>query len=493
MAIEIKELTKRSVNYSQWYNDLVIKADLAEQSAVRGCMVIKPYGYAIWEKMQRQLDDMFKATGVQNAYFPLLIPKSFLSREAEHVEGFAKECAVVTHHRLMNAPDGSGVVVDPDARLEEELIIRPTSETIIWNTYRNWISSYRDLPLLINQWANVMRWEMRTRMFLRTAEFLWQEGHTAHATKEEAQAEAIQMLNVYADFAEKYMAVPVIKGVKSANERFAGALETYTIEAMMQDGKALQSGTSHFLGQNFAKAFDVKFVNNENKLDYVWATSWGVSTRLMGALIMTHSDDNGLVLPPHLAPIQVVIVPIYKNQEQLDQINEKVNPIVEKLRAMGISVKYDNADNKRPGFKFADYELKGVPVRLVLGARDIANGTIEVMRRDTLEKSSASLEGIEQTVKNLLEDIQNNIFQKALTFREKMTTKVHTYDEFKQQLEKGGFILAHWDGTPETEDRIKEETKATIRCIPLDAPEEDGVDMLTGKPSKRRVIFARNY
>ncbi len=493
MAIEIKELTKRSVNYSQWYNDLVIKADLAEQSAVRGCMVIKPYGYAIWEKMQRQLDDMFKATGVQNAYFPLLIPKSFLSREAEHVEGFAKECAVVTHHRLMNAPDGSGVVVDPDARLEEELIIRPTSETIIWNTYRNWISSYRDLPLLINQWANVMRWEMRTRMFLRTAEFLWQEGHTAHATKEEAQAEAIQMLNVYANFAEKYMAVPVIKGVKSANERFAGALETYTIEAMMQDGKALQSGTSHFLGQNFAKAFDVKFVNNENKLEYVWATSWGVSTRLMGALIMTHSDDNGLVLPPHLAPIQVVIVPIYKNQEQLDQINEKVNPIVEKLRAMGISVKYDNADNKRPGFKFADYELKGVPVRLVLGARDIAGGTIEVMRRDTLEKSSASLEGIEQTVKNLLEDIQNNIFQKALTFREKMTTKVDTYDEFKQQLEKGGFILAHWDGTPETEDRIKEETKATIRCIPLDAPEEDGVDMLTGKPSKRRVIFARNY
>lgn len=493
MAIEIKELTKRSVNYSQWYNDLVIKADLAEQSAVRGCMVIKPYGYAIWEKMQRQLDDMFKATGVQNAYFPLLIPKSFLSREAEHVEGFAKECAVVTHHRLMNAPDGSGVVVDPDARLEEELIIRPTSETIIWNTYRNWISSYRDLPLLINQWANVMRWEMRTRMFLRTAEFLWQEGHTAHATKEEAQAEAIQMLNVYANFAEKYMAVPVIKGVKSANERFAGALETYTIEAMMQDGKALQSGTSHFLGQNFAKAFDVKFVNNENKLEYVWATSWGVSTRLMGALIMTHSDDNGLVLPPHLAPIQVVIVPIYKNQEQLDQINEKVNPIVEKLRAMGISVKYDNADNKRPGFKFADYELKGVPVRLVLGARDIAGGTIEVMRRDTLEKSSASLEGIEQTVKNLLEDIQNNIFQKALTFREKMTTKVDTYKEFKQQLEKGGFILAHWDGTPETEDRIKEETKATIRCIPLDAPEEDGVDMLTGKPSKRRVIFARNY
>ena len=493
MAIEIKDLTKRSVNYSQWYNDLVIKADLAEQSAVRGCMVIKPYGYAIWEKMQRQLDDMFKATGVQNAYFPLLIPKSFLSREAEHVEGFVKECAVVTHRRLMNAPDGSGVVVDPDARLEEELIIRPTSETIIWNTYRNWINSYRDLPLLINQWANVMRWEMRTRMFLRTAEFLWQEGHTAHATKEEAQEEAIRMLHVYSDFAEKYMAVPVIKGVKSANERFAGALETYTIEAMMQDGKALQSGTSHFLGQNFAKAFDVKFVNKENQLDFVWATSWGVSTRLMGALIMTHSDDNGLVLPPKLAPIQVVIVPIYKTQEQLDEINAKVNPIVENLRNMGISVKYDNADNKRPGFKFADYELKGVPVRLVLGARDIANGTIEVMRRDTLEKSSASLEGIEDTVKKLLDDIQANIFKKAYDLRESMTTKVDTYEDFKKQLEKGGFILAHWDGTSETEERIKEETKATIRCIPLDAEPEDGVDMITGKPSKCRVIFARNY
>ena len=493
MALEIKDLTKRSVNYSQWYNDLVIKADLAEQSAVRGCMVIKPYGYAIWEKMQRQLDDMFKATGVQNAYFPLLIPKSFLSREAEHVEGFAKECAVVTHHRLMNAPDGSGVVVDPDARLEEELIIRPTSETIIWNTYRNWINSYRDLPLLINQWANVMRWEMRTRMFLRTAEFLWQEGHTAHATKEEAQEEAIRMLHVYSDFAEKYMAVPVIKGVKSANERFAGALETYTIEAMMQDGKALQSGTSHFLGQNFAKAFDVKFVNKENQLDFVWATSWGVSTRLMGALIMTHSDDNGLVLPPKLAPIQVVIVPIYKTQEQLDEINAKVNPIVENLRNMGISVKYDNADNKRPGFKFADYELKGVPVRLVLGARDIANGTIEVMRRDTLEKSSASLEGIEDTVNKLLDDIQANIFKKAYDLRESMTTKVDTYEDFKKQLEKGGFILAHWDGTSETEERIKEETKATIRCIPLDAEPENGVDMITGKPSKCRVIFARNY
>ena len=493
MAIEIKDLTKRSVNYSQWYNDLVIKADLAEQSAVRGCMVIKPYGYAIWEKMQRQLDDMFKATGVQNAYFPLLIPKSFLSREADHVEGFAKECAVVTHYRLKNDPEGNGVVVDPEARLEEELIIRPTSETIIWNTYRNWISSYRDLPLLINQWANVFRWEMRTRMFLRTAEFLWQEGHTAHASKEEAQEEAIKMLNVYADFAEKYMALPGVKGVKSANERFPGALETYTIEAMMQDGKALQSGTSHFLGHNFAKAFDVKFVNNENKLDFVWATSWGVSTRLMGALIMTHSDDNGLVLPPKLAPIQVVIVPIYKNQDQLDEINAKVNPIVENLRAMGISVKYDNADNKRPGFKFADYELKGVPVRLVLGARDIANGTIEVMRRDTLEKSSASLEGIENAVKNLLDEIQDNIYKKALNFRNEMTYKVDNYEDFKQQIEKGGFVLAHWDGTPETEDRIKEETKATIRCIPLDAEPEEGVDMLTGKPSKCRVIFARNY
>ncbi|MDD6026466.1 MAG: proline--tRNA ligase, partial [bacterium] len=390
MAKELKDLTKRADNYSQWYNDLVIKADLAEQSAVRGCMVIKPYGYAIWEKMQRILDDMFKATGHVNAYFPLLIPKSFLSREAEHVEGFAKECAVVTHHRLMNDPEGKGVVVDPSARLDEELIIRPTSETIIWNTYKNWISSYRDLPILCNQWANVMRWEMRTRMFLRTAEFLWQEGHTAHATREEAEAEAVKMLNVYGDFAENYMAVPVIKGVKSANERFAGALETYTIEAMMQDGKALQSGTSHFLGQNFAKAFDVKFINKNNELEYVWATSWGVSTRLMGALIMTHSDDNGLVLPPKLAPIQVVIVPIYKSQEQLDTINNRVSPIVEKLRSMGISVKYDNADNKRPGFKFADYELKGVPVRLVLGARDLENGTIEVMRRDTLEKSTVA-------------------------------------------------------------------------------------------------------
>ena len=493
MAIELKNLTKRADNYSQWYNDLVVKADLAEQSAVRGCMVIKPYGYAIWEKMQRVLDDMFKATGHVNAYFPLLIPKSFLSREAEHVEGFAKECAVVTHHRLMNDPEGKGVVVDPAARLEEELIIRPTSETIIWNTYRNWISSYRDLPILCNQWANVMRWEMRTRMFLRTAEFLWQEGHTAHATREEAEAEAVKMLGVYADFAEKYMAVPVIKCVKSANERFAGALETYTIEAMMQDGKALQSGTSHFLGQNFAKAFDVKFINKNNELEYVWATSWGVSTRLMGALIMTHSDDNGLVLPPKLAPIQVVIVPIYKGDDQLSQINERVAPIVEKLKAMGVSVKYDNADNKRPGFKFADYELKGVPVRLVLGARDLANGTIEVMRRDTLEKGTVSIDGIDEYVKNLLDDIQNNIFQKALKHRSDLTYTVDTYDEFKEQIEKGGFILAHWDGTPETEERIKEETKATIRCIPLDGDKTPGKCMVTGKPSAQRVVFARNY
>lgn len=493
MAIELKQLTKRADNYSQWYNELVIKADLAEQSAVRGCMVIKPYGYAIWEKMQHQLDTMFKETGVQNAYFPLLIPKSFLSKEADHVEGFAKECAVVTHYRLKNNPDGQGVVVDPEARLEEELIIRPTSETIIWNTYRNWINSYRDLPLLVNQWANVFRWEMRTRLFLRTAEFLWQEGHTAHATKEEAEAKAIEMLNVYADFAEKYMAVPVVKGVKTANERFAGALETYTIEAMMQDGKALQSGTSHFLGQNFAKAFDVKFINKENKLDYVWATSWGVSTRLMGALIMTHSDDNGLVLPPKLAPIQVVIVPIYRSQEQLDTINAKVAPIVENLKKQGISVKYDNADNKRPGFKFADYELKGVPVRLVLGARDIENGTIEVMRRDTLEKETVSIEGIEGYVEKLLNDIQNNIYTKALNHRLEMTTKVDTWEDFKTQIEKGGFILAHWDGTTETEEKIKEETKATIRCIPLDGEEEEGKCIYTGKPSKRRVIFARNY
>ena len=493
MAIELKNLTKRSENYSQWYNELVVKADLAEQSAVRGCMVIKPYGYAIWEKMQRQLDDMFKATGHVNAYFPLLIPKSFLSREADHVEGFAKECAVVTHYRLKNDPNGNGVVVDPEARLEEELIIRPTSETIIWNTYKNWIKSYRDLPILCNQWANVFRWEMRTRMFLRTAEFLWQEGHTAHATSEEAIEEAKKMLGVYADFAEKYMAVPVIKGVKSANERFAGAIETFTIEAMMQDGKALQSGTSHFLGQNFAKAFDVKFINKNNELEYVWATSWGVSTRLMGALIMTHSDDNGLVLPPHLAPIQVVIGPIYKTADQLKVIDDKVAPVVDALRAMGVSVKYDNADNKRPGFKFADYELKGVPVRLALGARDIENGTIEVMRRDTLEKQTVEFAGIENYVKNLLEEIQTNIFNKALKHRESMTTTVETYDEFKEQIEKGGFILAHWDGTPETEEKIKEETKATIRCIPLDGDKTPGRCMVTGRPSAQRVVFARNY
>ena len=493
MAIELKQLTKRSENYSQWYNDLVVKADLAEQSAVRGCMVIKPYGYAIWEKMQRTLDDMFKETGHVNAYFPLLIPKSFLSREAEHVEGFAKECAVVTHYRLKNAEDGSGVVVDPAAKLEEELIIRPTSETIIWNTYKNWIHSYRDLPILCNQWANVFRWEMRTRMFLRTAEFLWQEGHTAHATKEEALVEAKKMLGVYADFAEKYMAVPVIKGVKTAHERFAGALETFTIEAMMQDGKALQSGTSHFLGQNFAKAFDVKFINKENKLDYVWATSWGVSTRLMGALIMTHSDDNGLVLPPHLAPIQVVIVPIYRKQEQLAMVSEKVAGIVEGLKTKGISVKYDDADNKRPGFKFADYELKGVPVRLVIGPKDLAENTAEVMRRDTLGKETVSLDGIVDYVANLLEDIQNNIYTKARNFRDSHIFEANSYDEFKELIEKGGFVLAHWDGTTETEERVKEETKATIRCIPLDGDTTPGTCIFTGKPSERRVIFARNY
>lgn len=493
MAIELKQLTKRSENYSQWYNDLVVKADLAEQSAVRGCMVIKPYGYAIWEKMQRTLDDMFKETGHVNAYFPLLIPKSFLSREAEHVEGFAKECAVVTHYRLKNAEDGSGVVVDPAAKLEEELIIRPTSETIIWNTYKNWIHSYRDLPILCNQWANVFRWEMRTRMFLRTAEFLWQEGHTAHATKEEALVEAKKMLGVYADFAEKYMAVPVIKGVKTAHERFAGALETFTIEAMMQDGKALQSGTSHFLGQNFAKAFDVKFINKENKLDYVWATSWGVSTRLMGALIMTHSDDNGLVLPPHLAPIQVVIVPIYRKQEQLAMVSEKVAGIVEGLKTKGISVKYDDADNKRPGFKFADYELKGVPVRLVIGPKDLEENTAEVMRRDTLGKETVSLDGIIDYVANLLEDIQNNIYTKARNFRDSHIFEANSYDEFKELIEKGGFVLAHWDGTTETEERVKEETKATIRCIPLDGDTTPGTCIFTGKPSERRVIFARNY
>lgn len=493
MAKELKNFTKRSDNYSQWYNELVVKADLAEQSAVRGCMVIKPYGYAIWEKMQRQLDDMFKATGHQNAYFPLLIPKSFLSREADHVEGFAKECAVVTHYRLKNDPEGNGVVVDPEARLEEELIIRPTSETIIWNTYRNWIHSYRDLPVLVNQWANVFRWEMRTRMFLRTAEFLWQEGHTAHATREEAEEEARRMLDVYAEFAQDYMAMPVVKGVKSANERFAGALDTYTIEAMMQDGKALQSGTSHFLGQNFAKAFDVTFMNKENKPEYVWATSWGVSTRLMGALIMTHSDDNGLVLPPRLAPLQVVIVPIYKDEEGRNLISARIAPLVSELRAAGISVKYDDADNKRPGFKFADYEVKGVPVRLAIGMRDLENNTIELTRRDTLEKETVPMDGLTDRIKLLLDDIQNNLFKKALKYREEMTVTADTYDEFKEKIEKGGFVLAHWDGTPETEEKIKEETKATIRCIPFEGDKTPGVCMVTGKPSKQRVIFARSY
>ena len=493
MAKELKYFTKRSEDYSKWYNELVVKADLAEVSAVRGCMVIKPYGYAIWEKMQRQLDDMFKATGHQNAYFPLLIPKSFLSREADHVEGFAKECAVVTHYRLKNDPEGNGVVVDPEAKLEEELIIRPTSETIIWNTYKTWIHSYRDLPILVNQWANVFRWEMRTRMFLRTAEFLWQEGHTAHATREEAEAEVKKMINVYATFAQDFMAVPVITGVKSANERFAGAIDTYTIEAMMQDGKALQSGTSHFLGQNFAKAFDVTFMNKENKPEYVWATSWGVSTRLMGALIMTHSDDNGLVLPPKLAPIQVVIVPIYKDEAQLKSISERVEPLVEELRKRGISVKYDDADNRRPGFKFADYEVKGVPVRLAIGARDLENGTVEIMRRDTLEKETVGFDGIVDEVVRLLDDIQSNLFKKALAHRESMTRTVETYDEFKKEIEKGGFILAHWDGTTETEEKIKEETKATIRCIPIEGDTTPGVCMVTGKPSARRVLFARSY
>ena len=493
MAIELQHLTKRSENYSQWYNELVVKADLAEQSAVRGCMVIKPYGYAIWEKMQQTLDTMFKQTGVKNAYFPLLIPKSFLCREAEHVEGFAKECAVVTHYRLKNSPDGKGVVVDPEARLEEELIVRPTSETIIWGTYKNWIHSYRDLPVICNQWCNVMRWEMRTRMFLRTAEFLWQEGHCAHATAEESEARTVQMINLYAEFARKYMGLPVIIGVKTETERFAGALNTYTIEAMMQDGKALQSGTSHNLGQNFAKAFDVTFVNKDNKPEYVWANSWGVSTRLMGALIMAHSDDNGLVLPPHLAPIQVVIVPIFKNEEQLAKITEAVTPIIEELSRMGISVKYDDDDKRRPGFKFADYELKGVPVRLAIGARDLENGTIEVMRRDTLEKSVEQIAGLPDTVRNLLEEIQDNIYKKALEMRDSRIEKVDSYEEFKKKIENGGFYLCHWDGTAETEAKIKEETKATIRCIPLDGEEEEGVCMVTGRPSKRRVIIARAY
>ena len=493
MAKELKELTKRAENYSQWYNDLVVKADLAEQSAVRGCMVIKPYGYAIWEKMQQQLDLMFKETGAQNAYFPLLIPKSFLSREAEHVEGFAKECAVVTHYRLRAKEDKSGVEVDPAAKLEEELIVRPTSETIIWNTYKNWIHSWRDLPLMCNQWCNVMRWEMRTRPFLRTSEFLWQEGHTAHATKEEAEKEAKLMLSVYAKFAEEWMAVPVVQGVKSETERFAGALDTYTIEAMMQDGKALQSGTSHFLGQNFAKAFDVTYLNKDNKPEYVWATSWGVSTRLVGALIMTHSDDNGLVLPPRLAPLQVVIIPIANKPEQVAAVSEKVDVIVKELKAKGISVKYDDSDNKRPGFKFADYELKGVPVRLVLGARDLENGTIEVMRRDTLEKETRNIDGISDYVEKLLEEIQQNIFNKAKTARDARIYECDNYEDFKERIKDGGFFLCHWDGTSETEAKIKEDTQATIRCVPLGFEQTEGVDMVSGKPAKQRVIIARSY
>lgn len=470
----------------------MVKADLAEQADVRGCMVIKPYGYAIWEKMQRVLDDMFKETGVQNAYFPLLIPKSFLSREAEHVEGFAKECAVVTHYRLKTNETHDGVVVDPNAKLEEELIIRPTSETIIWNTYKNWIKSYRDLPILCNQWCNVMRWEMRTRLFLRTSEFLWQEGHTAHATREEAEERAKMMLKVYAKFAEKYMAVPVVQGVKSETERFAGALDTYTIEAMMQDGKALQSGTSHFLGQNFGKAFDVQFLNKENKPEYAWATSWGVSTRLMGALIMTHSDDNGLVLPPALAPVQVVIIPIGKG-DQMAMLDEKAEAIAAKLKAMGISVKYDNADNKRPGFKFADYELKGVPVRLVLGARDLEKGIVEIMRRDTLEKENLPLEGIEEHIQTLLGDIQKNIYEKAVKFRDAHIFECEDYEEFKERVKDGGFFLCHWDGTEETEAKIKEDTQATIRCVPFMFEQTPGVDMVSGKPAKYRVLIARSY
>ncbi len=490
-----KEITPRGENYSQWYNDLVLKAGLAENSAVRGCMVIKPYGYAIWEKMQRQLDKLFKETGHENAYFPLFIPKSFLSREAEHVEGFAKECAVVTHHRLMANPDGSGVVVDPTAKLEEELVVRPTSETIIWNTYKNWISSYRDLPILVNQWANVVRWEMRTRLFLRTAEFLWQEGHTAHATKEEAIEEANKMVNVYADFARNYMAIPVIVGEKTANERFAGALNTYCIEAMMQDGKALQAGTSHFLGQNFARAFDVKFQTKDGGLEYVWASSWGVSTRLMGALIMAHGDDNGLVLPPNLAPIQVVMVPIFNKPEQLEAVLSKMKDIKSELDKRGISVKIDDRDNLRSGFKFAEWELKGVPVRVALGPRDLENNTVEIARRDTLTKESICADNISDYIVELLEQIEKNIYKKALDYRDSHIFKVDSWDEFKVKIEEGGFLLCHWDGTSETEQRIQEETKATIRCIPFDSCvcEEDGKCIFSGKPSKRRVIFAKAY
>lgn len=488
-----KFLTSKDENYSQWYNEIVLKAGLAENSAVRGCMIIKPYGYSIWEKMQASLDKMFKDTGHENAYFPIFIPKSFFSKEASHVEGFAKECAVVTHYRLKNDPNGKGIIVDEDAKLEEELIIRPTSETIIWDSYRNWIQSYRDLPILINQWANVVRWEMRTRLFLRTAEFLWQEGHTAHATEAEAIEEAEKMLNVYATFAEEFMAIPVVKGTKSPNERFAGALETYCIEALMQDGKALQAGTSHFLGQNFAKAFDVKFLSRENVLEHVWATSWGVSTRLIGALIMCHSDDKGLVLPPRLAPIQVVVVPISRNNEEYDKVEAFIKPVIEDLKKAGISVKFDNNDNNKPGWKFAEYELKGVPLRIAVGPRDVDNNCIELARRDTLTKSSVSIEGIVEHIQSLLEEIHQNLFTKALKFREDNTHTVETWNEFKIMIEKGGFLSAHWDGTPETEQKIKDETKATIRAIPLDSEIEEGVCIFSGKPSKQRVLFARAY
>tara|TARA_B100000949_G_scaffold16344_2_gene12620 strand:- start:6556 stop:8031 length:1476 start_codon:yes stop_codon:yes gene_type:complete len=489
-----KNLTTRAEDYSKWYNELVIKADLAENSGVRGCMVIKPYGYAIWERMQAELDRMFKETGHQNAYFPLFIPKSYFSKEASHVDGFAKECAVVTHYRLKNAEDGSGIVVDPEAKLEEELIVRPTSETIIWDTYRKWIQSYRDLPLLINQWANVVRWEMRTRLFLRTAEFLWQEGHTAHATKDEAISEAEQMMNVYAEFAENYMAIPVVKGTKTESERFAGALETYCIEALMQDGKALQAGTSHFLGQNFAKAFDVKFAAKDGSLDYVWATSWGVSTRLMGALVMTHSDDNGLVLPPNLAPDQVVIVPIYRKDEEFDAVNEVAIDLMKKLRSKGIRVKYDNRDTHKPGWKFNEYELKGVPVRIAIGPKDVEKGTIELARRDTLQKEFIANENVVDKVISLMDEIQETLFQKAVSYRAEHTTEVASYEEFKSVLNgKGGFVLAHWDGTPETEERIKNETKATIRCIPLEGDKTSGTCIVTGKPSERKVLFAKAY
>jgi len=489
-----KNLTSRETDYSKWYNELVIQADLAENSGVRGCMVIKPYGFAIWEKMQAELDRMFKETGHQNAYFPIFIPKSYFSKEASHVDGFAKECAVVTHYRLKNDPDGNGIVVDPDAKLEEELIVRPTSETIIWDTYRKWIQSYRDLPILVNQWANVVRWEMRTRLFLRTAEFLWQEGHTAHATEAEAIAEAEQMLNVYADFVENYMAIPVIKGLKTESERFAGALETYCIEALMQDGKALQAGTSHFLGQNFAKAFDVKFADKEGKLDHVWATSWGVSTRLMGALVMTHSDDNGLVLPPNLAPDQVVIVPIYRNEEQLAAASEVAENLMVQLRSKGIRVKFDNRDTHKPGWKFNEYELKGVPVRIAIGPKDVENGTVEVARRDTLTKEMMSQEDAADKIAVLMDEIQKDLYEKALNFRTSNTHEVESYDEFKTVLEnKGGFILAHWDGTSATEEQIKKETKATIRCIPIAGDITPGSCMVTGKPSSRKVLFAKAY